>query len=75
MNAEHADIDAQLSRLQERVEALASRCEQLRDENLTLKARFEDWSKERAQLVEKTAIAKNRVEAMTARLKSMGQES
>lgn len=74
MKAEHPDIDAELIRLQEKVEALATLCEQLRAENVALKARFEDWSKERTQLVEKTAVARNRIEAMTTRLKSMGHE-
>lgn len=75
MDNETIDIDTQLRRLEEKIGALTELCERLREENKTLKTRYEEWAKERAQLVEKTAIAKNRVEAMISRLKSMGHES
>lgn len=75
MNNETINIDGELRRLEDKIEALADCCKRLRDENKELKARYQDWSKERAQLVEKTAIAKNRVEAMISRLKSMGHET
>ncbi|QSA96676.1 TIGR02449 family protein [Methylococcus sp. EFPC2] len=74
MNSEYAGLDTELIRLQEKIEALVTLCEQLRKENVTLKARFEDWSQERALSAEKTALARNRIEAMITRLKSMGQE-
>lgn len=75
MNTENIDITAELRRLEQKIEALASLCERLREENQLLKNRHEEWARERAQLVEKTAIAKNRVESMISRLKSMGHES
>lgn len=75
MNDQTIDIDSELRRLEEKIEALADCCNRLRDENRELKARYEEWSNERAALVEKTTIAKNRVEAMISRLKSMGHET
>lgn len=75
MNTETTDIDTELRRLEDKIEALTDFCERLREENKALKARYEEWANERAQLVEKTAVAKNRVEAMLSRLKSMGHES
>jgi len=75
LSVKRVDIDDELNRLEEKIAALASCCEQLREENRSLKASFAEWAKERAQSAEKTAIAKNRVEAMISRLKSMGHES
>lgn len=75
MNDQTLDIDAELRRLEEKVQSLATHCERLRDENQQLKARFDEWSNERALMAEKTAIAKNRVTDMISRLKSMGHES
>ena len=72
---ENIDINAELKRLEGKIESLASFCERLREENQSLKTRHEEWARERAQLVEKTAIAKNRVESMISRLKSMGHET
>ena len=74
VNTDHIDIDAELMRLEKKIESLTAYCNRLGEENRSLKLRFETWSNERAQLVEKTAIAKNRVEAMISRLKSMGHE-
>lgn len=75
MSIDPTHIDAELRRLEEKIDFLAEECERLRGENKSLKQRYEEWGKERAQLVEKTAIAKNRVEAMISRLKSMGHEA
>ena len=72
---ENFDIDAELKRLEEKIDSLASFCKRLREENRSLKTRHQEWERERAQLVEKTAIAKNRVESMISRLKSMGHET
>lgn len=44
-------------------------------ENDTLKIKQEALVREKAQLLEKTTLAKNRVEAMISRLKVMGQGS
>jgi cell division protein ZapB len=44
---------------------------QLKNENKSLKTRQDVLVKEKAKLLEKTTLAKTRVEAMIARLKAM----
>ncbi|MEQ1545308.1 TIGR02449 family protein [Methyloglobulus sp.] len=45
----------------------------VKNENETLKSKQDDLVREKAYLLEKTTIARNRVEAMISRLKAMGQ--
>lgn len=60
-----------LKRLEARVEELVNTVSQLKNENVTLRSRQEHLTVERAELIEKTELAKSRVEAMISRLKSM----
>ena len=60
-----------LKRLEERVEELISTVKQLQKENVSLRSKQEHLTVERAELIEKTELAKSRVEAMISRLKSM----
>jgi cell division protein ZapB len=60
-----------LDTLEQQVEELIHTCRQLRDENASLRARQESLVTERAELIEKTELARNRVESMISRLKSM----
>ncbi|HYE34874.1 TIGR02449 family protein [Methylocaldum sp.] len=69
------DLDAELRRLESKIESLTVVCERLRGENQVLKSTLDEWMRERAQLSDKTEMAKSRVEAMISRLKSMGHES
>lgn len=62
----------ELKRLEERIDALILLCQKLQNENRSLKSKQSDLVRDRAHLIEKTALAKNRVEAMITRLKSMG---
>ncbi len=61
------DID----RLEKQVDELIERCRQLQEENQVLRDRHEGFAAERAQLMEKTATARSRIEATLARLKTM----
>ncbi|TVQ87655.1 MAG: TIGR02449 family protein [Chromatiaceae bacterium] len=61
------DIDL----LEQQVEELIRLCDRLREENASLRASQEHLVAERADLIEKTELARSRVEAMVARLKSM----
>jgi cell division protein ZapB len=63
-------LDA-LGRLESRVDELVRLCANLREENRSLRTRQETLVVERAELIEKTALARNRVEAMISRLKAM----
>ncbi|MCI0666575.1 MAG: TIGR02449 family protein [Methylococcaceae bacterium] len=67
------DTDQQLKNLEKKVDLLVDLCEQLKIENRSLKAKQNDLVRDRARLLEKTALARSRVEAMITRLKSMGQ--
>ncbi len=60
-----------LKRLEERVESLISTCDLLKDENQALRVSQESLVGERAELIEKTELARKKVEAMITRLKSL----
>lgn len=64
-----ADMDLQA--LEVRVEELIRACSYLKDENKSLRMRQDNLVAERAALIEKTELARTRVEAMITRLKSM----
>lgn len=64
-------VDAALARLEHQVDELLGICASLRQENRSLRARQDALVTERAELIEKTEVARNRVEAMIGRLKAM----
>ena len=57
--------------LERRVNELIARTEQLARENKALRTQQDNWSVERAKLIEKHELAKNRVESMIGRLRSL----
>ncbi|MCB1686121.1 MAG: TIGR02449 family protein [Pseudomonadales bacterium] len=61
--------------LENRVEELIELCGVLSRENRALRAQQQNWTTERAKLIEKNELAKSRVESMIVRLKSLEQES
>lgn len=63
-----------LKSLEAKMDRLIRACEQLQDENRALKARADEWQRERVRLVEKNELARSRVEAMITRLKSLESE-
>ena len=64
-------VEAALAHLEHQVEELLRTCAGLREENRSVRARLETLVAERAELIEKTELARNRVEAMIGRLKTM----
>ena len=64
-----ADFDIDL--LEQHVDTVLRKCERLREENTSLRAAQEHLVAERAELIEKTELARSRLEAMVARLKAM----
>lgn len=64
-----AEID--LKKLETRVEDLIKTCASLKEENRALRASQDKLMSERAELIEKTELARSRVEAMINRLKTM----
>ena len=67
------DTTQELKNLEKKVDRLVALCEKLEIENESLKTKQNSLVRDRAHLLEKTASARSRVEAMITRLKSMGQ--
>lgn len=61
------DINA----LEVRLDDLIKNCDELREENFALKNQQDNLIAERASLIEKSELARSRVESMIARLKAM----
>ena len=68
-------FEHELKRLEKRVDALVHVCDQLQDENKSLKQRQDVLTAERAGLLQKNEQVRARVEAMIGRLKAMEQGS
>ncbi len=71
----NATFENELKRLEKRVDALVRVCDQLQDENRSLKQRQDTLTAERATLLQKNEQVRARVEAMIGRLKAMEQGS
>lgn len=66
--------DDSLHQLEDKLDRLIALCERLSQENRALKEKEAEWQQERTRLVEKNDLARNRVEAMISRLKSLEAE-
>lgn len=64
-------FEAELKRLEKRVEDLVSAIAALREENRALRQRQDSMSTDRASLVQKNEQVRARVEAMIGRLKTL----
>jgi cell division protein ZapB len=69
-NASNLD-SMDLQALETQVDELIQTCDQLTDENRALRNQQSSLVAERAGLIEKSELARSRVEAMIARLKAM----
>lgn len=65
----------ELIELEDKLDQLIAQYQSIKNENLLLKRQQQEWLEEKAQLLEKTALAKSRVEAMITRLKATEQGS
>jgi cell division protein ZapB len=63
----------QITQLENKLDELVRLCETLNSENHILKSRESNWALERSRLVEKNELARIKIEAMIARLKSLEQ--
>jgi cell division protein ZapB len=66
-------VDAELRRLERRVDELVATIGQLKEENRALRQRQDTLMSERANLLQKNVQVRARVEAMIGRLKAMEQ--
>ncbi|WNW12821.1 TIGR02449 family protein [Pseudomonas sp. DTU_2021_1001937_2_SI_NGA_ILE_001] len=67
--------DTDLQALMNRLELLLERVEQLKSQNAFLLAQEKSWREERAHLIEKNEIARQKVESLISRLKALEQDS
>ncbi len=70
----HQRWELEIQVLEDKIHSLVTYCQKLQEENHTLKTKQEKLVRDRTQLLEKTTIAKTRVESIIARLKSVEQE-
>lgn len=63
--------ERELRALEVRVEELIKACAHLKEENKKLRQHQDQLTAEKAELAEKSELAKSRVEAMITRLKSL----
>ncbi|MEM9622513.1 MAG: TIGR02449 family protein [Pseudomonadota bacterium] len=64
----------QLNHLEQQLDELLVLTQVLSKENKALRAQQKNWSTERAKLIEKNELAKNRVESMITRLKALEKD-
>lgn len=67
----HAHIDQELARLEAQVATLLKTIDRLAMENRSLRTQQDSLAIERASLIERHDLVRNRVEAMVTRLKSL----
>ena len=60
--------------LEAKIDELNDLCSVLTRENRALRAQQQNWTTERAKLIEKNELAKSRVESMITRLKALEQD-
>jgi len=63
--------ETDLSHLEQRIDELIDTVGMLKNENTTLRQQKDKLNVERSQLIEKTELARSRVEAMISRLRSL----
>ena len=68
-------LELELQRIEKRVEELVGICNQLKEENRSLRQRQDMLVSEKAGLLQKNDLVRGRVEAMIERLKSMEHSS
>ena len=64
----------ELNRLERQVDNLIALVHLLSNENKALRTQQSNWTVERAKLIEKNELAKNRVESMIGRLKTLEKD-
>jgi cell division protein ZapB len=68
-------LPLELTDFEDKLDQLIDKYQYVKSENSSLKIKQETLVQEKAQLLEKTTLARTRVEAMITRLKAMEQSS
>lgn len=66
--------DMTLDSLAKKVDSLISYCKTLQEDNKVLRHQQDQWHSERALLMQKNDLARNKIEAMIGRLKALEQK-
>ena len=64
---------SELQALADKLDRLIERCKKLEQDNAAMRELQDDWNRERAQLIQKNDLAKNKIEAMIGRLRALEQ--
>lgn len=75
MSESESTPSSELAALEAKLDELITQYNLLKNENKSLKIKQDALVKEKAKLLEKTTLAKVRIEAMIARLKAMEHDS
>lgn len=67
--------EPEINTLTDKLDQLIEICDQLHNQNRQLLAQERSWREERLQLIEKNDLARQKVEAMILRLKSLEHDS
>ena len=62
---------SEVQALADKLDKLIEHCQKLEQNNATLRQLQDDWNRERAQLMQKNDLAKNKIEAMIGRLRAL----
>ncbi len=61
----------ELQALADKLDRLIERCRKLEQDNADMRELQDSWNRERAQLIQKNDLAKNKIEAMIGRLRAL----
>ena len=70
-NDQNSSTELDLKRLETQVDELIRTISRLNEENSNLRGKQQELMSERAELIEKTELARSRVEAMISRLRAI----
>lgn len=62
---------SEVQALADKLDKLIEHCQKLEQSNATFRQLQDDWNRERAQLIHKNDLAKNKIEAMIGRLRAL----
>ena len=65
--------ESEVRSLSDKRDRLIARCQKLETENTVLRQMRDEWQRERAQLLQKNDMARNKIEAMISRLRALEQ--
>lgn len=65
--------ESRIQSFSEKLDKLLDRVKQLESDNAALREQQDDWHNERATLLQKNDLARNKIEAMIGRLKALEQ--